>query len=375
MKKISFLFFITIILLSCSSEDDSADNGQSNNFDRAAMLTNIADNIVIPALNDLDSKLGQLQIDLADFSANTNQTTLIELRTSWLEAYKSWQYVEMFDIGRAEEIKYAFQMNTYPTSLDDINNNINSIDESRNDLRSYDLTSDNNNDAVGFPAVEYMLYGIESDDNAIIAAYTSDGKARKNLIYLTDLINQMVNNTNTVRNDWLNSYRDQFVNSTDNNGSSAINQLANDFIFYYERKLRANKIGIPAGVFSRNPLPELVEGFYSKIYSKELALESLQASTDFFNGVTYNTNVDGLGYADYTMASTDLDLVSMINAQLELAKSQMTTLNNDLSLQVATDNSQMTRTYDELQRVVVLLKVDMLQILDIPVDFMDADGD
>jgi hypothetical protein len=35
----------------------------------------------------------------------------------------------------------------------------------------------------------------------------------------------------------------------------------------------------------------------------------------------------------------------------------------------------MTDTYDELQRVTVLLKVDMLQTLNISVDYVDADGD
>ncbi len=35
----------------------------------------------------------------------------------------------------------------------------------------------------------------------------------------------------------------------------------------------------------------------------------------------------------------------------------------------------MLTAYDELQKAVVLLKVDMLQALNIQVDFVDADGD
>jgi hypothetical protein len=33
------------------------------------------------------------------------------------------------------------------------------------------------------------------------------------------------------------------------------------------------------------------------------------------------------------------------------------------------------RTYDDIQATVVLLKVDMLQVLNINVDYADADGD
>lgn len=35
----------------------------------------------------------------------------------------------------------------------------------------------------------------------------------------------------------------------------------------------------------------------------------------------------------------------------------------------------MLQTYDELQKNVILMKVDMLQALNINVDYVDADGD
>jgi hypothetical protein len=42
---------------------------------------------------------------------------------------------------------------------------------------------------------------------------------------------------------------------------------------------------------------------------------------------------------------------------------------------IETDNTAMTMSYDELQKAVVLLKVDMLQALNVSVDYIDADGD
>ncbi|WP_194851275.1 imelysin family protein [Nonlabens antarcticus] len=375
MKKVSFLFFITIALFSCTSEDESTNDIPSNDFDRKAMLTNIADNIILPSLTDLENKLDQLNADRLEFTENPTQTNLTTMRSSWLEAYKTWQYVEMFNIGKAEEILYSFQMNIYPTNTSDIESNINGIDETNLDERNYDLTTANNNDAVGFPAVEYMIYAIAADDASIIAAYSTDSNFRKNVLYLTDITNQMKGLTSQVRNDWLTSYRDVFVTSTANNASSAINKLVNDFIFYYEKGLRANKIGIPAGVFSTTPLPDRVEGLYSKVYSKELALESLKAVEDFFNGTSFAGSSNGLGYADYVNESTEISLTAMINDQFGIARAQLNTLNNDLSQQVSTDNSKMTVTYDELQRAVVLMKVDMLQVLNVSVDYVDADGD
>ena len=40
-----------------------------------------------------------------------------------------------------------------------------------------------------------------------------------------------------------------------------------------------------------------------------------------------------------------------------------------------TDNVKMLQAFDELQKLVVLLKVDMMQALSISVDYVDSDGD
>ena len=275
IKKIVLPLFIITLLIGCSSSDGGSGDGTQDQFDRQNMLINWADHIIIPAFEDFTIRLNQLATDKDEFLATPNQNTLTDLRASWLEAYTKWQYVEMFNIGRAEQINYAFQMNIYPTNVTDIQNNITS--------GSYDLTNVNNNDAVGFPAVDYMIYGIADNDNDILNAYTNAANANANKQYLSDLIDQMQTLTNSVLNDWTTNYRDVFVSSTENTATSATNKLTNDFIFYYEKGLRANKIGIPAGVFSATPLSEKVEAFYNGEVSKVLATNGLNAVRDFFN--------------------------------------------------------------------------------------------
>ena len=73
-------------------------------------------------------------------------------------------------------------------------------------------------------------------------------------------------NSRMYLTDWKGSYRSTFVNSKSNTATSSLNKLVNDFIFYYEKGLRANKIGIPAGVFSASPLPEQGGGILQKRY-------------------------------------------------------------------------------------------------------------
>ncbi len=155
--------------------------------------------------------------------------------------------------------------------------------------------------------------------------------------------------------------------------------MVNDYIYYYEKHLRAGKIGIPAGVFSGSPLSGHVEAYYSNDFSKALFNEALSASVDFFNGVHFNGNTNGLSLDDYldylNTMKEGTDLTTLINNQFDVAQSEADSLNQNFALQVETDNSQMLSTYDELQRNVVYLKVDMLQALNINVDYVDADGD
>lgn len=370
MFKKSVLFLLVLSFVIACSSDDNNPNNQNDGFDRSAMLVNWADNIIIPVYQDLNSKLQTLVTEKDAFIADPGTTNLQNLRFAWEEAYKVWQYAEMFNIGKAESINYNFQMNVYPTNVNDIQNNIQS--------QNYDLSSVNNNDAVGFPALDYMLYGLGETDAEILSIYTT-AQGQNHLNYLSDLTDQMKTLTQTVLDDWNNNYRDIFVANTQNSATGSINMMVNDFIFYYEKGYRANKFGIPAGNFSANPLPDRVEAFYSGDISKTLALEGLQAIQNFFNGRAYMTGIDSKSLDDYLNFLNTIkngeDLTLLINNQFNEAQNKINTLNDNFAQQIETNNVAMTETYDVIQMAVVLLKVDMLQALDISVDFVDADGD
>lgn len=363
MKKFFLGFIGLCFIAACSSSSDDGPSAKSDDFNRGALLTNLADNIIIPVFQDLQTELRVLKADKDAFIAGTNQSNLDKLRASWLSAYKTWQYVEVFNIGKAEEIQYGFQMNVYPTSTDDIETNISS--------GTYDLANVNNNDAVGFPALDYMLYGIAANDVSILTKYEN----AKYKTYLSDLINKMESLNDTVLNDWTSSYRSTFISSTENTVTSAVNKFVNDFIFYYEKGLRANKFGTPAGNFSNDPLPDKVEAFYREDVSKELALESLQATQDLFNGKKYNGTTSGESFKSYLIHLERSDLATLINSRFDAARQKIEAIDDSFVTQINTDNTKMTLAFDALQLAVVSLKVDMLQAFSINVDFVDADGD
>jgi hypothetical protein len=82
------------------------------------------------------------------------------------------------------------------------------------------------------------------------------------------------------------------------------------------------------------------------------------------------------GWIDHLEETRDTnDLDSLINNQFALIHAQVVNLNDDLGVQVTIDYRGMLETYDLMQKNIIFMKVDMLQLFDIKVDYVDADGD
>lgn len=361
------IVFCCAALIGCSDDDGGVG---TDNFDRGAMLANWADNIIVPGYEIYVSKLTAQRSAVETFTTTPSLENLTALRTAWLDANLAWQRVGMYEIGKAEEITLINFTNIYPTNTVDLIATIES--------GTYDLTSINKQDEQGLPAIEFLIYGVAGSDEAIVNLYQQETANKPYASFLMDLAERLELLAQEVLNDWKNGYRDTFVANEGSEATSSVNKLVNDYLFYYEKHLRAGKIGIPAGVFSGATAPEKVEGRYSG-KSKELFVAGLEAMHAFFNGQSNADDPEGEGlktYLDFVHEISDVeDLATLINTQFELALQQATPLNEDFGAQVNTDNTLMLQTYDALQKNVVYLKVDMLQALNIRVDYVDADGD
>lgn len=375
MRKILLALTFLVTIFACSKSDDSTPAVNEDSFDRQAMLVNWADNIIVPSYASFEEEINTLKSFGANFVLTPTTENLELLRLSWKNAYVAFQNVSMFEIGPAETVRFRDRMNTYPTNVAEIENLI--AAGTSQGIPDFSLPS--TNDAQGFPALDYMLHGVGANDFAIIEFYTTNPNAQANRDFLFKLVDNFDFLSDTVLTEWENTYRDTFVNNDGSSAAASVDKLTNDFIFYYEKSLRAGKIGIPAGVFSSDPLPSAVEAFYAKEFSKTLALEALNATERFFIGQSFNGSQTGVSYASYLNFLNTIkngeDLSALITAQFSTAKRKLNGLDSNFVNQIQNNNSKMLETYDELQRNVILMKVDMLQALSINVDFVDADGD
>lgn len=377
VKVFTSAFLVTFVLLLFSCEDKNKEtNGPDNNAgaaDREAVLVNIADNIVIPGYDSFKEKLDSLTSAFNSFSTQPDESGLQDFRNDFVQAYIEWQKVQLFNFGPADEFLLINYMNIYPTDTAQVIQNIINGNANLGALASFD--------EQGFPALDYMLYGIGGSESEIVSLYTSDQLAEKRLAYLQLIIDQMNMEFYRVYNTWNTGYRDIFVSKTGTDIGSSFGQVVNGFIQNYEVHIRKGKVATPAGVLTGIEEPQKVEAFYNQELSGILAETAHEAAYDFFNGIGFLTGQKGASFATYLNSlgakdsKTGNNLSDMINTQFGLISDALSGLNDNYYDQVTTNNAALVDTFDKMQTLVRLLKVDLTSAMSISITYADNDGD
>lgn len=371
---IGLICLTAMLVWACSGNDEPAkpepaDTGK----DRKAMLTNWADNIIIPSYAAFNVKLDAMTVKSEAFSKKPDATTLTEFRQSWVDAYTEWQKVEIFDAGPGLQRAIRNYYNIYPTSVSGIEANIANPSVNLEISASYDKQ--------GFPALDYLLNGVGKTDAEIVSYYTS-AEGAKRLAYVKRITDHMQELITGVIGDWNGSYREQFTTKTGVDVGSPMGELTNHYVLHYERYIRSGKFGIPSGAMLDGIVAaEKVEAFYKKDISKVLAQTAHQAAVDFFNGKgvktstagpSFKTYLDALGAKDKTTGKL---LSETITEQFAASKAKIDVLDPNFYQEVKTNDQAMKNTYNELQKAVRMLKVDMTSAMSITITYTDNDGD
>ncbi|WP_426061675.1 imelysin family protein [Hymenobacter sp. B1770] len=373
MKKSILLFSLSVILAaggitSCKDviDDSEKPTAGASELDRKAVLTQWADTLVIPGYQGFGGKLTAMKTQTAAFTAAPTVAGLQSLRQSWREAYLEWQKVEVFEFGPAADVSLANRFNIYPTDATGIRRNIAS--------GTYNFELATAIPQQGFPALDFLLNGIAADDASIVQSYVTTANQRR---YLTDVVNTMDQLLTGVRGQWNGPYRATFVNSTGTNAGSSLSLLMNAYSRYYEHFLRTGKIGIPAGVMSGVAAPDKIEAFYFKgALPLQLAQAAHATVQNVFNGragqPSLKSYVNALGAKD---SRTGESLTKLINDQFATSSQQLASLGPDLHATMQSRNAAAVQSYNEMQKAVRLIKVDMTSAMSVSITYVDNDGD
>jgi predicted lipoprotein len=346
-------------------------------YDKLSLLTNLADNYIIPSLDAYKRKIITLNIHVDSFIANPNISNLTLIRADWEEALLNWQDIGFLDFGPSEYILLRKQTNTFPIDTAELNNSISTADWNLGYVSSYD--------SKGLQALDYLLFKPGHSDNELITYFQNNENAKNYFKALTEDLNQ---NINYVSDQWV-TYREDFINdfevtssnlSTNSQGSS-ISNIINALCLHYEFYVRRGKVGLPLGVFngfSQLELPELVECYYSGKSTQNL-VRSINSLRKYVTGSSYLNNDNGLGLDDYmdfvNAEQNSQQLSTVINNQFLTILEELNNINGPLSEEIINNKLHITQTYQELQQLVPYMKVDMTSALGVLITYQDNDGD
>jgi hypothetical protein len=362
----SLLICLSILATSCGSKK----NNPTDSFDRQAMLTHYADEMIRPAYSALAFSLSSLETSVNTFNNTPEEGWLAQVQTVWKESYREWMRAVAYNFGPAGEegLRKGLveEIGTFPASETKINEAISAGAWNLNDF---------NRDARGFLAVEYLIFGKNQSQAEIAALFAADANRRNYLLALVQDIRQRI----TIVNDgWNNqNYRNEFVENDGTDSGSSTSALYNEFVRSYEA-IKNFKLGLPMGKRpgQTQAEPQLVEAYYSG-QTLPMMKAHLETIEDIWRGRT-RSGFDGPGFRDYLeTVQGGPELITSTEAQLILLKNALNAVpeNPAVSEQISGNNAPLEALYVELSKMTRYFKSDMSSLLGIAITYSSGDGD
>lgn len=371
MNKFYFQVFLLLAAAAAFAGCDG-DGGKGSpcdsDFGQEALFQNVADKLVIPGYAEFGSRVEALKAAAETFFQSPSTTTLDGLRSQFEMAYMQWQRVAQYEFGPAEEQMLRARFNNFPLNVAALEARLAAGDYSLDNPDAFDK---------GFPALDYLLYGL-ADSGEAIAARLADPQQEAYRNYLMAILDDMAGRAGAVLEAWQQGgYREAFIANTGLAAGTALSLLINNLNEHYEF-IKRDKVGLPAGVLTLGfTNPDKVEAYYSGL-SLALAMEATLAAEQLYLGRSIS-GADGPGLDDYlnavgaTREGQSLDVA--IRAQFAAAISALEQISGPLSAAVQDDNEAVVAAYNALTRQVVNIKTDMPSVLCVAITYVDNPSD
>lgn len=364
------MVIISLIFLACSKgSKDTPDPGGNANFDKTAMLTYYADQMIIPGYTAFQQKINALQAATAAFTDAPSPATQTEAIAALKTAHLQYQHIEAFNNltpATSATLEYSVNFCGGLTNTDLLLNGF-SVDsvsiENNISTGVYNLSEYSNKSfySQGFPALGYLIAG-----PGAIAKFAVNTANRTK--YINDVAERIKVLADKVVSDW-GIYRSTFIGNTQSNIGSPIGNLVNQMAYEMD-VLKGPRIGWPFGKQSNGQVfSTKVEGYFTD-NSIALAVANLKNLK-----LVYTAGGSGKGFSDYLNTLGKQSLNSMITSQFDITLSKLEIIPDPLSNSLTTQASAVNTAYGEIQKLLTLIKTDMASATGVQISFMDNDGD
>lgn len=364
MRNLKVLFIIVMgLLVGCTSPQEG-----STEFTRKAMLDNLVNDIVLPLNAEFVVQTAVLETAANTFSDDPTPANQQTMQDEWRTTANLWQEAKLYEFDRMMVLHN--QIAKTPTDaefIDDIiTRGLTGLDN--------DFIESIGSPAKGLPAIEYLIFAEDGRNDTALARLTSNPTQMEYLLAATQNLH---NKAQEVQAYWLtdgNNYANTFINA-DGGGetfNSSLSMLNNQMVAILESSIR-EKLGRPLGVAAGNGThPEAVEAALSGNSLAQIQHNLTAVHIAFTGGA-------GLGLDDYLdylgVESEGTPLSQKINDQFATTQAALNAIQPPLKTAVSQDPATVQTAYDELNKLLILIKVDMANQLGVTITFNDSDGD
>lgn len=362
----AIIIFLAALFWGC---DEKEINPGESKFDRAVMLQHVADELIIPAFDQLLNKTDSLQLSFSNLLHHTDQQHLEAAQQSWTNAYGAWQQANAFNFGPAGESgtrkTLGEEIATFPVSEEKINQIL--------QTGVYNL-QDFNRDARGFLALEFFLFDIEKNQDRVLQKLKNIHAQQ----YAGQLIVHLKDRISAVCQAWKTGYRFEFIQNKGSDAGSSTAMLFNGFVHSFET-IKNYKLALPMGKRPGQlyPEPNLAEARFSG-QSVLFLDDNFRAIEKIWHGQSFRNETDGIGFKEYLESvEGGPNLISLTLSQMESCKNAILDIPRERPYsQLLTGNDpSLEKAVTELQKQTRYFKSDMSSLLGIAITYASGDGD
>ncbi|SFR65302.1 Predicted lipoprotein [Marinobacter daqiaonensis] len=374
------------------------ETGACSAFDCQAMLENVADNVVIPAMIDFEARANHLESAVSAWRADQNNDTLKqEARQAWNDAMDAWQRVEVMQTGPLTDNSSLLRDSIYSwpsTSTCAVDQEVIEAEEQGD---NYDISA-RTPLRKGLDALEYILHTDTLEHTcASNVTKTSSWNGRTDserlsarLAYAQAAGEDVHRQSLSVVERWgtgTGNFRDELVNagsggSRFNTSQEAVNAVS-DALFYVEKQVKDIKLAEPLALKGdkceqgTSACAEFVENPISA-RSKEHLRQNILAFQRVFLGNSADGS-EGLGFDDLIDAVNGDNVSAAMETDINEVLIAIDNLGDRSLKEAVTDSNGVNLAkgvHESTKKVTDRLKNDFLQVLGLSIPAAAAgDGD
>ncbi len=376
IKAAAFFILLIMSVAACGAFNASEPTPTvqtDDGFDRRAMLENITTNVIVPAHEEFADTLADLELAARAFTDDPTPATLTAVQDAWRTASLARMALLSFRIGPVDDSLLHNRLDNRPPRIKFIDETI----ISGKQPITNDYLASIGSSSVGLGTMEYLLFDPENSNDVVLEKFTDAENADRRRELILRLAENAQQRSNELAAIWSadgDNYAQAFIAADMDGGElqGSMNMLVNQMISDVE-EIVASRLGKPAGKRTNGAIrPDLVESLYAQ-QSLPRLIATLKGMQLAFNGG------EGLGfddYLDYLDADYEDGLLSTaINTQFDTAIAALQAIDQPLETSVTSDLPAVETAFEEINQLLVLLKVDMANHLGVTLTFNDNDGD